>query len=153
MDSDTVVRLDVPGRIEVLETADALVARLADAIEIDIDSRQDILVALHESLVNAIVHGNRGDEARSVVLRLAIDADVLEIRVADEGQGFDPTGVPDPLAPENLAKSSGRGILMMRTVMDGVTFRRLPGGGTEVTMRKRLPRRSRVDSRGIVADR
>ena len=70
-----------------------------------------------------------------------MDGGTLEIRVRDEGPGFDPSRVPDPLAPENLCKSSGRGILLMRSLMDSVTFRRARGG-MEVTMRKRHARRA-----------
>ena len=73
------------------------------------------------------------------MLEIALHPGGLEIRVRDEGRGFDPTGVPDPLALENLSRPSGRGILLMRTFMDDVTFRRPPSGGTEVTMLKRLP--------------
>ena len=123
----------------MLEAADALVGEMAKAAGFDEDSRQDIQVAVHESLVNAIVHGNHGNEARRVTLQITPHPAGLEIRVRDEGRGFDPTGVPDPLALENLSRSSGRGILLMRTFMDDVTFRRPPSGGTEVTMLKRLP--------------
>lgn len=140
MGSRTTVRLDIPSRIRILDTADALVGEVAKVAGFDEDSQQDIQVAVHESLVNAIVHGNRRDEARRVTLELALHPGGLEISVLDEGPGFDPTCVPDPLAPENLSRSSGRGILLMRTLMDDVAFRRLPSGGTEVTMRKRLPR-------------
>jgi serine/threonine-protein kinase RsbW len=82
------------------------------------------------------VHGNRGDETRRVTLELDVDGSGLEIRVRDQGTGFDPTRLPDPLALENLCRSSGRGILLMRALMDAVTFCRPRGGGTEVGMRK-----------------
>jgi anti-sigma regulatory factor (Ser/Thr protein kinase) len=72
-----------------------------------------------------------------VNVELAARAGGLDVRVRDEGPGFDPTRVPDPLAPENLSKPSGRGIFLMRMLMDEVAFRQLPDGGMEVTMRKR----------------
>ena len=62
----------------------------------------------------------------------------LEVSVQDEGEGFEPEEVADPLAPENLLKSSGRGIFFMRNFMDDVQLRRRPEGGMEVRMRKRL---------------
>ena len=71
-------------------------------------------------------------------VELAARAGGLDVRVRDEGPGFDPTRVPDPLAPENLSKSGGRGIFLMRMLMDEVAFRCLPDGGMEVTMRIRL---------------
>jgi serine/threonine-protein kinase RsbW len=132
------IGLVLPSRIQVLGEANALVSGLAKAVGFDEDSCDDIRSAVHEALVNAIVHGNEGDEARHVVLRLAVHADRLEIRIQDEGRGFDADTVPNPLASENLPRPSGRGILLMRTLMDEVTFHR-SGGGTEVTMIKRLP--------------
>ncbi len=132
------VELDIPSRIGMLETADVLVGHLATTAGFDLDSYQAIQIALHEALVNAIVHGNDEDETRRVNVELAAGADGLDVRVRDEGPGFDPTRVPDPLAPENLSKPSGRGILLMRMLMDEVAFRRLADGGMEVTMRKRL---------------
>jgi anti-sigma regulatory factor (Ser/Thr protein kinase) len=85
--------------------------------------------AAHECLVNAPVHGNRGDETRRVTLELDVDGGGLEIRVRDQGTGFDPTRRPDPLALENLCRSSGRGILLMTALMDAVTFCRPPRRG------------------------
>jgi serine/threonine-protein kinase RsbW len=140
MGGRTTVRLDIPSRIQLLDAADALVGEVAKSAGFDEDSRQDIQVAVRESLVNAIVHGNRGDEARRVTLELALHPGGLEIEVRDEGQGFDPSCVPDPRALENLSRSSGRGILLMKTLMDDVTFTHSASGGTEVTMLKRLPR-------------
>ena len=132
------VELDIPSRIGMLETADVLVGHLATSAGFDPDSSQAIQTALHEALVNAIVHGNDEDETRRVNVELAARAGGLDVRVRDEGPGFDPTRVPDPLAPENLCKPSGRGIFLMRMLMDEVAFRRLADGGMEVTMRKRL---------------
>jgi len=116
----------------------ALVGRLAKAAGFDQDAHDDIRIAVHEALVNAVVHGNEGEEARRVSLRLALHADRLEIRVQDEAWDFDPGTAPDALAPENPVKPTGQGIVMMRALMDEVTFRRLVPG-MEVTMVKRLP--------------
>ena len=132
------IRLGIPSRLEMLEMAGAVVGQLAKAAGFDEDSRHDIRVAVHESLVNAIVHGNHCDGARRVRLDLALDGGGLEIRVRDEGRGFDPTRLPDPRALENLCRPGGRGILLMKALMDAVDFRRPRSGGTEVTMRKRL---------------
>jgi serine/threonine-protein kinase RsbW len=132
------IGLVLPSRIRVLGEADAFVGCLAKALGFDEHSHDDIRSAVHEALVNAILHGNGGDEARYVTLRFALHADRLEILIQDEGRGFDARSVPNPLAPENLSKPSGRGILLMRALMDEVTFRRLVGG-MEVTLVKRLP--------------
>ena len=132
------VRLELPSRLEVLDKAGELVAQLAEAAGFEEDSRLDIQTAVHESLVNAIVHGNRLDETRRVTLEIDLDRDGLDISVRDEGQGFDPRRLPDPLAPENLYRTSGRGVLLIKALMDAVAFRRPASGGMEVTMRKRL---------------
>ena len=137
----TTVRLEMPSRLEMLDQAGELVAQLAEVGGFDEDSRLDIQVAVHESMVNAIRHGNRGDEARRVTLEVDLGQSGLEIRVRDQGQGFDPTSVPDPLRLENLCRSSGSGILLMKALMDAVAFRRYPSGGMEVAMRRRLGRR------------
>lgn len=81
-----------------------------------------IRLALEEALSNAVKHGNRFDPAKSITVEADIDDDRAAITVADEGEGFDPEVVPDPTADENLAKPSGRGIMLMRAYMDMVNF-------------------------------
>jgi serine/threonine-protein kinase RsbW len=127
----------LPSRLAVLDKAGELVAQLAEAAGFEEDARLDIQTAVQECLVNAIVHGNGRDETRRVTLEIDLDREGLEISVRDEGQGFDPTRLPDPRAPENLYRTSGRGVLLMNALMDTVAFRRPASGGMEVTMRKR----------------
>ena len=140
------VHLEMPSRLESLDQAGEVVGQLSEAAGFDEDARLDIQLAVHEALINAIVHGNRREEARLVRLEIALDRGGLDIRVRDEGQGFDAACVPDPLAFENLCRSSGRGVLLMRALMDAVAFRRPANGGTEVAMCKRL-RRERESAR------
>jgi serine/threonine-protein kinase RsbW len=91
-------------------------------------------LALREALSNAMLHGNRLDSRKLVHVRCCCDGSKgVLIVVRDQGQGFDPTQVPDPLAFENLAAEHGRGIHLMKLAMDEVSFER---GGTEVQMRK-----------------
>jgi serine/threonine-protein kinase RsbW len=98
-------------------------------------------VALRESVINAIRHGNQLDQAKHVFVEFeshAVDEiPELRIRVRDQGPGFDPTALPDPLATENLLKASGRGIFLIRSFMDDVLFQRAPEGGMEIRMIKR----------------
>jgi serine/threonine-protein kinase RsbW len=96
-------------------------------------------VAVRESVVNAIKHGNHQDEAKRVRIEFALLDRSLEVQVRDEGTGFDPASVPDPLAPENLLKAFGRGIFFMRQFMDEVSYSFPSKGGTIVRMVKRLP--------------
>jgi len=101
---------------------------------------------VRESVINAIKHGNRSDPHKQVVVefttRPAVQPDELVISIRDEGEGFDPDALPDPLAPENLLKSSGRGIFFMRSFMDDVSIERASEGGMEVRLTKKLPGRS-----------
>lgn len=99
-------------------------------------------VAVRESIINAIKHGNQSDLAKHVFVEFETDtvdrAPALIIKVRDQGQGFDPETVADPMAPENLLKASGRGIFLIRNFMDDVRLRRAPEGGMEVLMTKRV---------------
>ena len=93
-------------------------------------------------MINAIKHGNADDETKRVVVEFRFEPifepNALIVRVVDQGQGFDAVEVADPLAPENLLKSSGRGIFFMRSFMDDLQLRRAPEGGTEAWMVKKL---------------
>jgi serine/threonine-protein kinase RsbW len=103
--------------------------RMADGSEIDIE------MALLEALANAVIHGNGGSPCKSVYLtcRCYMDGEVL-ITVRDEGRGFDSSAVPDPTVPENLLFTHGRGIYLIKTLMDEVSFKE---GGAVVMMAKK----------------
>ena len=79
-----------------------------------------IKLAVEEALVNAIKHGNRLDRAKSIRVAYHVTADRFEVQITDEGPGFDPADVPDPTAPENLERPSGRGLWLMRHYMTEV---------------------------------
>jgi serine/threonine-protein kinase RsbW len=81
-----------------------------------------IKLALEEALVNAIKHGNQLDKGKKVYISYSISAERFDIRIDDEGKGFDPDDVPDPMAPENLERPSGRGLLLMRHYMTEVIY-------------------------------
>lgn len=91
-------------------------------------------IALEEALSNAIRHGNRNNPAKKVTVDYRLGEDGIEIRVADEGEGFDPDKVPDPTLPENMNSTSGRGLCLMRGFMDQVLFSE---GGRVVWMSRR----------------
>ena len=116
---------------------------IAQAVGLDEDAQHWVGVAIRESVINAIKHGNRHDTDKRVVVEFATEkrADVLEllISVQDQGDGFDPAQVANPLAEENLLKSSGRGIFLIQNFMDDVQLRRMPQGGMEIRMTKRVP--------------
>ena len=132
------VRLDVASRIELLDTIQVTLSHLAGLAGFDEEAVHYMSVAVRESVVNAIKHGNKLDEARRVSIEFLVQDNALEISVQDQGAGFDPGQVPDPVAEENLLKAYGRGIFFMRSFMDEVRFAFPPGGGTRVTMVKRV---------------
>ena len=121
-----------------LEVVEEMVRRVAGTAGFGEESEHQIEMAVHESMINAIWHGNKNDPSKSVWLRFEIYKDRLEIRVRDQGNGFNISEVPDPCSAENLLRVSGRGIYLIRTFMDEFHVKHLPGSGTEVTMVKRI---------------
>ena len=130
--------MSLSSRFENIEMAQHLCSQLLEGRDVPEETRHWILMALREGLANAIKHGNRQDVSKHVHLEMDIVADTLAIAIRDEGPGFDPGAVGDPLSPENRLKTSGRGIFYMKTFMDDVTFARGERGGTVLTMRKHL---------------
>src|SRR5471030_1656385 len=110
-------------------------------IGLDEDAVHWVGVAIRESVINAIKHGNRNDAGKRVFVEFetapAPDPELV-IRVRDQGDGFDPAAVANPLDEENLLKSSGRGIFLIRNFMDDVQVQRAPEGGMEIRMVKRV---------------
>lgn len=137
------VRLDVGSAFDMLDFVEVVGSQMSRLVGFDDDTLHWISIALRESVANAMKHGNKGDESKRVGVEfIAAPAEhpsELTIVVRDQGEGFDPEAVADPLAPENLLKSSGRGIFLIRSFMDEVDLRRAPGGGMEVRMVKRRP--------------
>ncbi|HZB24488.1 MAG TPA: ATP-binding protein [Vicinamibacterales bacterium] len=136
------VRLQIQSNFDMLDFVQVVSDRMGQLAGLDEDAIHWIGVAVRESVINAIKHGNREEYGKLVTVEFtftpAADPDELVVRVLDEGQGFDPQEVADPLAPENILKSSGRGIFFMRSFMDDVTLQRAAGGGMEVRMVKKL---------------
>jgi serine/threonine-protein kinase RsbW len=89
-----------------------------------------VRLSLEEAIVNALKHGNRGDPGREVWLRWYVGVSFVVVTVRDQGEGFDPRRVPDPLAPENQDRPGGRGLLLMRHYMTRVRFNRRGNGVT-----------------------
>jgi serine/threonine-protein kinase RsbW len=138
-DAARTVRLDIASRLDMLDMVQTVLSHLSGVVGFDDESIHYMTVALRESVVNAIRHGNQGDEQRRVTVEFVVGDRSLEVCVQDEGSGFDPSKVPDPLAEANLLKPGGRGIFFMRSFMDRVEYSFPPGGGTMVRMVKRLP--------------
>lgn len=138
------VRLQIASSFDLLDFVQLVSDRLGAMAGLDEDAVHWVGVAVREGVINAIKHGNREDVAKRVTIEFALEpdgtSDALIVSVTDQGIGFEPDAVADPLAPENVLKSSGRGIFFMRSFMDDITLRRVPEGGMQVRMVKRLPR-------------
>ena len=133
------VKLDVASRFEMLDVAQAALSQVCTIMGFEDETAEYLAVAVRESVVNAIKHGNSQDESKRVEILFTIHERSLEVEVKDQGKGFKPEEIPDPLAPENLLKAYGRGIFFMRQFMDEVSYSFPPKGGTVVRMVKNLP--------------
>ena len=134
------VRLEFSSTFEMLDFVQLVSDQVGRSIGLDDDAVHWVGVAIRESVINAIKHGNQNDQGKHVFVEFEAPSETgpeLLIRVRDQGTGFDPSTLADPLAPENLLKSSGRGIFLIRSFMDEVLLQRAPEGGMEVRMTKR----------------
>jgi serine/threonine-protein kinase RsbW len=136
------IRLELPSTFELLDLVQVLSDRLSAIAGLDEDSVHWVSVAVRESVINAIKHGNREDKRKQVTVEFQLAPrarpEEFVVQVLDEGEGFDPEQVANPLDPENVLKSSGRGIFFMRNFMDDVSIARRPEGGMAVRMSKKL---------------
>lgn len=136
------IRLELPSSFEWLDLVQVLSERIAVLAGLDEEGTQWVSVAVRESVINAIKHGNKEDITKPVTIEFTLaprqKAEELTVRVLDEGEGFDPEAIADPREPENILKSSGRGIFFMRSFMDDVSIERRPEGGMQVRMSKKL---------------
>jgi serine/threonine-protein kinase RsbW len=136
------VRLDFHSAFDMLDFVQVVSDHVGRMSGLDDDALHWVGVAVRESVINAIKHGNGEDERKRVHVEFTmLNGDTppgIAIRVRDEGAGFDPGTIPDPLAPENVLKSSGRGIFLIRNFMDELQLRRAPEGGMEMFMVKRV---------------
>jgi len=88
----------------------------------------NVLLAVTEATTNAIIHANKCNKNKKVTIDALVENSKLIIKIKDEGEGFDPSSIPDPTEPENLLKDSGRGIYLMRVYMDDLQYNRTPSG-------------------------
>lgn len=125
--------------LDSVDLAESIVKRVAEASGFEEDDVHKIGMAVREGVINAYNYGNQHDRRKKIRIIVELEPDKMTVHVLDEGKGFELTEVPDPLAEENLLRTSGRGIFLMRAFMDDLTVRRGPAGGAELVMSKRLP--------------
>ncbi len=127
--------LTLSSSLASVDQAERAAEEYAGRVGFDEDTRGNIAMAVREAVVNAVLHGNAYDTNKHVLVSFETTADDLLVKVADQGAGLDPDTIPDPLAPENILRGSGRGIFLIRAFMDEVNFRQTHPG-TELTLIK-----------------
>ncbi len=138
MTASPTIRLEFGSAFDMLDFVQVVSDYVGRLTGLDDDQLYEVSVAVREGVVNAIKHGNKYDLAKRVVVEFSVEpSDHMTVSVKDQGTGFDPEEIPDPLAPENIMKGSGRGILFMRNYMDDVSLSRHPEGGMQIWMKKR----------------
>ncbi len=136
--TEETVSLTLESNFDSVEVAEKFLHGLMEKIHLGEAESHRVEMAVRESIINAIQHGNRCDESKKVQLEVSLDPAKLKILVRDEGLGFDVTSIPNPLEGNNILKNSGRGIFIIRSFMDEFSVRRIPNDGAEVMMVKRL---------------
>jgi serine/threonine-protein kinase RsbW len=124
--------------LETVDSAEQAASRMAAEAGFGDEEVMQISMAVREAAVNAVLHGNAYDPGKKVSLEFERTERDLVITIRDQGKGLDPAKIPDPLAPENLMKTSGRGIFLIRSFMDEVQIHPTHSG-TEIKLVKHVP--------------
>ncbi len=137
--ADTVIEITIASHFRFVEIVGVVADQLTQMAGFEAESADWVGLAVRESIVNAIKHGNQLDASKPVRVRFQLTDEQLIVVVRDCGNGFDFNHLADPCAPENLLNPNGRGIFYMRTFMDNVEFLLQGQGGLEVRMVKHRP--------------
>ena len=132
------IEVTLETRLESVDLAESIVMRVAKASGFGDEDVHKIGMAVREGVINAYNYGNQQDRQKKILLTVELNPEKMVVRVLDEGKGFELTEVPDCLSEENLLRTSGRGLFLMRAFMDEFTVQRGPEGGAEVVMAKRF---------------
>lgn len=116
------IQIQIPSMSENIRIVESFIDNAKEKFSLDDDIYGNIMIAVTESVNNAIVHGNQKDSNKNVTLKLQVDENVLNFIIIDEGNGFDYQNLPDPTSPENIEKPGGRGIFLMKHLCDEVSF-------------------------------
>jgi serine/threonine-protein kinase RsbW len=125
--------------LESVDLAETIAMNVAQASGYSEEDVHKIGMAVREGVINAYNYGNQQDRRKKIFIAVEFDADKMIMHIRDEGPGFDLQEIPDCLAEENLLRTSGRGLFLMRAFMDEFTVHRHPYGGAELVMAKKLP--------------
>jgi serine/threonine-protein kinase RsbW len=120
------------GDLKQVVRVERFLKKMNKSLNLDENRYNKLLVAVTEAVNNGILHGNKRDLSKKVTVTCDTNSESLVIRVADEGPGLDPDSLPDPLSEENLLRENGRGVFLMRSLMDNVSFEKFTGGSAVV---------------------
>lgn len=129
-------QITIPSLLEKIQEVEVFAEKIAQRIDFSEEEKDSLAIAVTEAVSNAIIHGNRKDKKKKVQVRFSLTDNSITVYIKDEGEGFDPEKISNPLEPENILRESGRGIFILKALMDEVEFD-FSGKGTEVKMVKR----------------
>jgi serine/threonine-protein kinase RsbW len=117
------LQIQIPSLAENIRIIESFIDNAKEKFSLTDDIYGNIMIAVTESVNNAILHGNKNNKNKNVEIKLSLNENMIKFLITDEGDGFDYHGLPDPTAPENLNKPGGRGIFLMKHLSDEVQFR------------------------------
>lgn len=121
-ENDLVERMVLDTSLDSIHVVEGLVEKIGDSLNLSEDSFGNVLISVTEAINNAVVHGNKNDERKKIILEVLSNGDKVCYAIKDEGAGFDFMNLPDPTAPENIEKPNGRGVFLMKSLADEVVF-------------------------------
>jgi len=116
------IQIQIPSLSENIRIVESFIDNAKDKYQLNDDIYGNIMIAVTESVNNAILHGNKGESTKNVTLKLELEDHIIKFMVSDEGLGFDFNNLPDPTSPANLDKPGGRGIFLMKHLCDEIHF-------------------------------
>ena len=117
------INIQIPSLVENIRIVESFIDNARKKYDLNDDLYGNIMISVIESVNNAIVHGNKANRAKNVDLSLRLDDEQIRFVIQDEGNGFDFSNLPDPTAPENLERTGGRGIFLMKHLADELNFK------------------------------
>lgn len=140
MTVESSAELVIPSQVRLVDLVHCAAEKMAEIAGFAENEGLDIGLAVREAAINAIRHGNREDAALQVRILLEVLSDGIRVEIRDQGDGFDPEAAPDPTDEDNLLRTSGRGLLLIRAFVDDVRIEFEKGRGTTVTLEKKRQR-------------
>lgn len=117
------IQIQIPSLPENIRIVESFIDNAKEKYQLNDDIYGNIMIAVTESVNNAIVHGNQSNNEKNVHLKLSLEKSLIRFTIQDEGSGFDYHNLPDPTLPENINKTNGRGVFLMKNLCDEVTFK------------------------------